>query len=60
VTPLDLVLAAAILAAAGWLLCRSFSRNGGCAGCPNRGCGSRGSPRRAPLVKLGGSGPTRS
>jgi hypothetical protein len=57
VSPLDLVIAGAILAAAGWLLCRSFSRGGGCAACPNRGCASRGRAQPEPLVRLGGSVP---
>jgi hypothetical protein len=40
--PGDLFAAAAILAAAGWLLHRSlFRRRGGCHGCASRECGSR-------------------
>jgi hypothetical protein len=52
---LDLMIAAPILAGAGWLLYRSFRRAGGpCHGCAGGGCGSRSAADKA-LVKLGGA-----
>jgi hypothetical protein len=57
VTPLDLVIAAAVLAAACWLLVRSLRRTGGgCAGCSGGGCG-RGPREPAALVRLGRGSP---
>ena len=53
-TPVDLVIAAAVLAAAGWLLVRSLRRTGGgCAGCSGAGC-ARGPRAPTALVRLGG------
>lgn len=50
-SPLDLAIAAAVLAGASWLLYRTFLRRGGaCAGCSQRGACA--TPRPG-LVKLG-------
>jgi hypothetical protein len=55
----DLVLAAAILAGACWLLVRSFSRGRGpCAGCTGGGCGRREGAATG-LVTLGSVQPAR-
>jgi hypothetical protein len=58
--PVDLAIAAAVLAGASWLLYRTLvARGGACAGCSQRGACA--TPRPG-LVKLGaraGSAPTR-
>lgn len=50
----DILIAAAVLAAAGWILVRSFRRGGGCGGCSGSGGCARRRPEDA-LVRLGGS-----
>jgi hypothetical protein len=53
----DLVIAAAVLSAAGWLLWRSVARSkGGCHGCTSGGCHGRKESASTPasgLVRIG-------
>jgi hypothetical protein len=48
----DLIVALAVVAAAGWLLVRTIRRGGACHGCSGGACGRRSEPGPA-LVTLG-------